>query len=122
MMENLLGFKDWFWLVSNPQESSEESWSRDRLCAVVEEAFVEFWLESWVVHLELVDCFFEAFLPRFAFGYAFSSECAVLESESVLDRALGAFWDVFEFLLDDFVYFSSFHVLASLHFLYIVAA
>jgi hypothetical protein len=81
MRENTLGFDDWFCLVSNMQESSEESWSPGLLCnGGVEEAFVEFWLESWVVCLELVDCFFEAFLPRFAFGYSFSSECAVLES------------------------------------------
>ena len=98
------------WLVSNPKESSEESWSRSLLCGVVEEALVEFWLESWVVCFELVDCFFEAFLPRFAFGYSFSSECGVLESEFVLDGSFGAFWDVFEFPLYDFVHFSSFHV------------
>jgi len=73
------------WLVSNPEESFEESWSRRLLWDVVEEALVEFWLEFWVVCFELVDCFFEAFLPRFAFDYSFSSECAVLESESVLD-------------------------------------
>jgi hypothetical protein len=67
-------------LVSNPEESFEESWSRRLLCAVVEEVLVEFGLEFWVVCFQLVDCFFEAFLPRFAFGHSFSSVCAVLES------------------------------------------
>jgi hypothetical protein len=75
---------DWFWLVSNPEESFEESWSWRLLCGVVEEGLVEFWLEFWVVCFELVDCFFEAFLPRFAFGYSFSPVCGVLESEFVL--------------------------------------
>ncbi len=59
---------DWFGLVSNPEESFEESWFWCLLCGVVEEGWVEFWSEFWVVGFELVDCFFEAFLPRFAFG------------------------------------------------------
>jgi hypothetical protein len=67
-------------LVSNPEESFEESWSWRLLGSVVEEVLVEFGLEFWVVCFQLVDCFFEAFLPRFAFGHSFSSVCAVLES------------------------------------------
>ena len=85
MVEKFVGLGNWFGLVSNPEESFEESWSWSLLCGVVEEGLVEFWLEFWVVCFELVDCFFEAFLPRFAFGYSFSSVCAVLESEFVLD-------------------------------------
>ena len=69
------------WLISNPEESFEESWSRRLRWDVAEEALVKFGLEFWVVGFELVDCFFEAFLPRFAFGYSFSSVGAVSESK-----------------------------------------
>ncbi len=40
---------DWSCLVSNPEESFEESWFWLLLCGVVEEGLVEFWLESRIV-------------------------------------------------------------------------
>ena len=40
---------DWSCLVSNPEESFEESRLWCLLCGVVEEGLVEFWLESRIV-------------------------------------------------------------------------